>query len=246
MAYQPSGSSSSNSAGTMVREQHEQYFEAQGNLRSARSIFFEQLIAQLVVWKASDTNIILLGDFNENVYTGWITKRLEQADLNFSKQCLGCTGMHIPPTFRDGIMPINAVYATAGIKCVNTYIFPHKDGIGDHRCFIIDFSLSSVIGTRFQNIVWCAARQLHCKLTQLVQAYNRKLDLVCSRHKMYERIYFIYSHVEYLSDEDFTYLINNWDSELTQYKLHLESNCTKFKSCDIEWSSEICFWLSQR
>ena len=28
MAYQPSGSSSSNSAGTTVREQHEQYFEA--------------------------------------------------------------------------------------------------------------------------------------------------------------------------------------------------------------------------
>jgi hypothetical protein len=71
------------------------------------------------------------------------------------------------------------------------------------------------------------------------------MDLVCSRHKMYERIYFIYSHVEYLSDKDFAYLMNNWDSELTQYKLHSESNCTKFKSCDIEWSPEIGFWLSQ-
>jgi hypothetical protein len=48
MAYQPSGSSSSNSAGTTVREQHEQYFEAQGDLRSTKAIFFEQLIAQLV------------------------------------------------------------------------------------------------------------------------------------------------------------------------------------------------------
>ncbi len=28
MAYQPSGSSSTNSAGTMIREQHEQYFKA--------------------------------------------------------------------------------------------------------------------------------------------------------------------------------------------------------------------------
>jgi hypothetical protein len=90
MAYQPSGSSSSHSAGTTVREQHERYFEARGDLRSAKAIFFEQLITQLVVWKATDTDIILLGDFNENVYTGWIAKRLEQADLNFSKQCLGC------------------------------------------------------------------------------------------------------------------------------------------------------------
>jgi hypothetical protein len=193
MAYQPSGSRSSNTAGTMVREQHEQYFEARGNLRSAKAIFFEQLIAQLVVWKATDADIILLGDFNENVYSGWIAKRLEQSDLNFSEQCLGCTGMHILPTFRDGIMPIDAVYATAGIECVNAYILPHKGGIGDHRCFILDFSSSSVIGTRFQNIVRCAARRLHCKSTRLIHAYNHELDLLCSRHKIYENILHILS-----------------------------------------------------
>jgi hypothetical protein len=39
--------------------------------------------------------------------------------------------------------------------------------------------------------------------------------------------------------------MNNWDSELTEYELHLETNCTKFKSCEIEWSLEIGFWLSQ-
>ncbi len=208
--------------------------------------YFEQLITQLVVWKTTDADIILLGDFNENVYSGRIAKRLEQSDLNFSEQCLGCTGMHIPPTFRDGIMPIDAVHAMAGIECVNAYILPHKGmiGVGDHRCLILDFSSSSVIGTKFQNIVRCAARRLHCKSTQLIYAYNRKLDLLCSRHKIYERIYFIYSHVDFLSDGDFAFLINNWDSELTRYKLHSKSNCTNYKSCDIEWSPEIGFWLS--
>jgi hypothetical protein len=90
-------------------------------------------MAQLVVWKATDADIILLGDFNENVYFGRIAKYLEQVDLNFSEQCLGCTGMHVPPTFRDEIMPINAMYATYRIECVNAYILPHKGGIGDHR-----------------------------------------------------------------------------------------------------------------
>ena len=131
-------------------------------MRSAnKAIFFEQLIAQLVVWKATDADIILLGDFNENVYSGRIAKRPEQTDLNFSEQCLGCTGMHIPPTFRDGIMPIDTVYDTFGIECVNAYILSHKGGIGYHIFFILDFSSSSVIGTRFQNIDRCAARQLH-------------------------------------------------------------------------------------
>jgi hypothetical protein len=130
-------------------------------------------------------------------------------------------------------------------RMVNVHILPHKGGIGDHRCFIIDFSSLLVIGTRFQNIVTCARRGLHCKSTQLVQTHNCELDLLCNQHEMYERIYFIHSHVEYFSNKDFSYLMNNWDSELTQYKLHSESNCTKFKSCDVEWSPETSFWLSQ-
>jgi hypothetical protein len=87
MAYQPSGSKSTNSAGTTVREQHERYFEARGDLHSARTIFFEQLIAQLIVWKHTKSNIVLLGDFNENKYSGCISKYLSQPDLMFSKQC---------------------------------------------------------------------------------------------------------------------------------------------------------------
>ncbi len=91
MAYQPSGSSSSVSTGTTVREQHEQYFETQGDLRQARTIFFEQLIAQLVIWKQTDSDIILLGNFNENVYSGCIAKRLSLPDLLLTEQCLQCT-----------------------------------------------------------------------------------------------------------------------------------------------------------
>jgi hypothetical protein len=133
MAYQPSGLKSTNSSGTTVRGQHKRYFEARGNLRSACTIFFEQLVAQLTVWKHTDSDIVLLGDFNENVYSGRISKRPSQWDLMFSNQCLQCTGIHIPPTFRDGTIPIDAIFATAGIECVNMYILPHKGGVGDHR-----------------------------------------------------------------------------------------------------------------
>jgi hypothetical protein len=76
MICQPSGTSTTNPANTTVREQHEQYFEARGDIRPAQIIFFDQLIAQLVFWKAIDSDIILLGDFNKNVYTGCIAKHL--------------------------------------------------------------------------------------------------------------------------------------------------------------------------
>ncbi len=153
MAYQPSGSKSTNSAGTTVREQHKRYFEARGNLRSVHTIFFEQLIAHLIVWKNSNSNIVLLGDFNENVYFGRFLKCLSQPDLMFREQCLQCTGIHTPPTtFSDGTIPIYALFATARIECVNTYILPHKEGMGNHRFFIVDFTLSSIMELNFPTL----------------------------------------------------------------------------------------------
>jgi len=135
MTYQPSGSKLTYSTGTTIHEQQKWYVEARRDLQPARTIFYEQLIAQLIVWKHTDSNIILLGDFNENVYTGQIAKCLALLDLMLSKQCLQCTGMHVLPTFRDGAVPTDAIFATAGIKCINAYILPHKGGVGDPPVF---------------------------------------------------------------------------------------------------------------
>jgi hypothetical protein len=110
------------------------------------------LIAQLIAWKHDDLDIILLGHFNENVYTGRIAKCLALPDLMLSKQCLHCTGMHLPPTFREGTVPFDAIFTTAGIECVNAYILPHKGGVGDHQCFTLNFMSSSVIGLKFPKI----------------------------------------------------------------------------------------------
>ena len=128
---------------------------------------------------------------------------------------------------------------------MNAYILPHKGVVGNHRCFILNFTSSSIIRLKFPNIVCCSARRLHCKSTRLVQNYNSELDMLCNRHKMYQRIYFIYSNLNSFSDNDFLHLMNNWDSELVQFKLHSETNCTEFKLYQIKWSPKVGFWLSR-
>jgi hypothetical protein len=72
------------------------------------------------------------------------------------------------------------------------------------------------------------------------------LNSLCDHHKMYQRIYFIYSNIDTFSDADFMNMMNNWDGELVQFKLHSKGNATKFKSCQIEWSPEVGFWLARR
>ncbi len=70
--------------------------------------------------------------------------------------------------------------------------------------------------------------------------------MLCSRHNMYHRIFFIYSHLDCFSNENFLYLMNNWDRELIQFKLPSEVNWITLKMCHIEWSPEVGFWLSQQ
>jgi hypothetical protein len=93
MAYQPSNSSGQ-TAGTMVKDQHSCYFQSIGDARLPRTIFCKQLVAQLLIWKASDNNIVLLGDFNEHVYSGCLARRLAEHELNFTKMCRQHTGIH--------------------------------------------------------------------------------------------------------------------------------------------------------
>ncbi len=158
MAYQPSNSGWS--ARTMVKDQQSRYFWAQGNARFPRSIFFEHLVSHLVLWKQSGDDIIPLGNFYENVYSGRLARCLAMVSHNFVELCQKHTGKPIPPTHHSGSMPIDRIFTTSGIECVNAFLLPHYDGVGDHQCFIMDISSASMIGTSFPSIVRCAARKL--------------------------------------------------------------------------------------
>jgi hypothetical protein len=99
----------------------------------------------------------LLGDFNENVYMGRLAQHLSVHNLNFTEICRQHTGLPIPPTFCTGSITIDGIFATPGTECVNVFLLPHLGGVGDHRCFIINPSSDSMIGTSFPNIVCCAS-----------------------------------------------------------------------------------------
>jgi hypothetical protein len=84
-------------------------------------------------------------------------------------------GLHRPPTFRDGTVLIDAVFAKPGIECVNEYILPHKGGVGNHRCFILDFTSSSVIGTKLPNIVRCSAQKTSLQIYTIGQCIQGRV-----------------------------------------------------------------------
>jgi hypothetical protein len=62
--------------GETVWDQHISYFEACGEIQIPRAMFCADLVSFLWQWKHSGDKNILLGDFNENVYTGDIATKL--------------------------------------------------------------------------------------------------------------------------------------------------------------------------
>ena len=151
----------------------------------------------------------------------------------------------IPPPFRTDSAPIDGIFATPGIECINSLILPHYGGVGDHRCFIVDLSSASLIGMAFPNIVQCAARKLHCTSFWMVAMYNNELTRICNEHNMFHRLDKILRLCDFFPDDDFLLLMNSLDDEMKEYMLHAETYCSKFMMENIKWSPTTGLWLSR-
>ncbi len=161
------------------------------------------MITQLLVWKQIDQDIVILRDFKKNVYMGHIACQLSQDDLNLTKICHRHTRVMIPPRIWSGSAPIDGIFATPSIECVNVLILPHYEGVGNHWWFIVNLSSASMIGTLFLNIVQCAAWKLHCTGSQMVSVYNKELTRVCNEHNMFHWMNKILRLCNFLMDKIF-------------------------------------------
>ena len=81
------------------------------------------------------------------------------------------TGVKLGPTYFRGSSPIDGIWATPDIQVANACVMPAGYGIGDHRLFIVDFVLSSLIGDTTIHIQRPAARRLNTRLPNVAERY---------------------------------------------------------------------------
>jgi hypothetical protein len=67
------------------------------------------------------------------------------------------TGTLVGATFFRGSKQIDGVWATKDIQVVNACIMPAGYGVGDHRLFVVDFRLQSLVGASPPKVVRVAA-----------------------------------------------------------------------------------------
>ena len=109
-------------------------------------------------------------------------------DLRMTEQCFKTNGKKLPATHNRGKIAVDDCFATSGAECLAASILPKYGGVGDHRCFFLDFTSDSIIGTFFPKIAKPSSRKLHCESSRLVRNYNKVLNQLADRHQLFRKL----------------------------------------------------------
>ena len=111
---------------------------------------------------------------------------------------------------RGGTKPIDSVFATTLINCVNAILFEKYGGVGDHRLFALDIASASMIEDVFPRVVPPVTRKLAENGCHRMK-YNKCLNQLCDRHQMFRKLFEIRRDSDSLSDSQWLLRMNKWD-----------------------------------
>jgi hypothetical protein len=209
-------------------------------------MFCVDLVSLLWQWKHSGNEIILLEDFNENVYTRDIATALSQDGLQMYKLCQQITGIPLPHMHNRGAIPINCVYSTAGIDGVAVALLPSWISVGDHRVFIVVVTSSSMMGDVFLRVLPAAGCLLNCASDRIKYSYIHVLNQLTIHHRKFKKLYMIDHDCNYVSVALVQLQMNKVDLELEQFMKSSKKDCHKCKRNDIEGSPYSGVWLNRQ
>jgi len=104
-----------NTGSNTIWDQYLCYFEARGNAKCPIQNLHDDLVYLLTKWKHAGDKIVIMGEFNEDVYNGVLSVHISSESLQLHKLCLRTTGQPLPQTHNCGRLPINAIFGTVGV-----------------------------------------------------------------------------------------------------------------------------------
>jgi hypothetical protein len=194
--------------------------------------------------RAEGKRLVLCLDANKNIYKAELGRQLTDLHGLRMREVVGdFTGKRLGATFFRGSKSIDAIWATSDLEVAHACVMPVGYGVGDHRLFVVDFAMASMIGTCPPKIVRPALRRLNTKISGCALWYNRALQKNTLRHQLLERMI----NVANLHDgkEIILAKLNQlyWEGE--QYIRHAKKKCCWIKSGRIPFSPEASLWIRQ-
>jgi hypothetical protein len=225
-----------------VYSQRQRYLRGKGCFTDPCKYFIQKLVEQLLVWKQNGDNIILVGDFNEDVYQDGLAARLQEEDLQMSCQFQRINGERLPNSHQSGRTPLMTMFATEGIQCTNAYAAAHGAHVGDHRLLIYDFHAPSILGTHLPHMPRPQGRGVRSKVPRLRKTYNKRLNELNERNNMRQRLDDI-ANSTVLTNNEKLVLLNRWDVQETEHQRCAERKCNRGGNRNVEFCEEVSIVL---
>ncbi len=147
------------------------------------------------------------------------------------------------PMFFRGSKPINRMWVSGDLDISNMRVMPFGYGVRDHRAFILDVTIESLIGVDPVKIVRPVGRRLNSTLAGCCKAYIESFEANIARHCLLEQLY--NPHMGAHSDEDRATKIMMIDKEGKAYMRRVEKICQKIKCCCIPFLPEATIWIQR-
>ena len=154
------------------------------------------------------------------------------------------TGKQLGATYFRGSKPIDAVWATRDIEVTGASVMRAGFGIGDHRLFVVDFRLESMIGNAPPKIVRAAARRLNTKIPRIADKYTETVEEKILEHQLNSKL--VQAQKTSQTVQELRERVDKIDRDSKQYMLHAEKTCRKMKSGRIPFSPEAAVWIRRR
>ncbi len=158
------------------------------------------------------------------MYNGALGKALSDREgLNLSKVILKHTGLQTGAMFFWGYKPIIGLWASSNLDISNASVMPFDYGVGNHRAFIFDIPLESLIGENPVKIVRPASCWLNSPLPGCSNEYVRSLETNIIHHCLLECLH--NAHTGNYAPEERARKVIIIDEEGKAYMRHAEKIC---------------------
>jgi hypothetical protein len=207
-------------------------------------LFCKHLIKLIQQWHADGDRIVLFMHYNEHTIDGHLGKALADTDgPDLCKAIKLHTGTSPGATFFWGSWPIDGLWVFKDLDISNACVMPFGFGVGDHRAFILDIPLKSLVGANPVKIVRPVSRRLNSRLPKCSKAYIESLERNIVKHWQLECLY--NAHTGVYSAEETARRVIAIDEEGKSYMQHAEKICRKIKCCQIPFSPKAAIWIQR-
>ena len=222
-----------------VYGQHRHRFHEMGKPRIPRKAFWEDLTREVKRWLEAGDQLILMGDWNEDVTA---VQRKYFSEFGLREVLIEKYGP-APNTYEFVSKPIDGIFMSATLDIQQGGYLPFGDGVpSDHRPMWVDLSYSTAFGHNRLPIPRPSARRLTCKYPVIRDRFIAAYESFAIEYKLVEKTQALLQRVTYpLSEYD--QKMYEWIDQMKMIGIqYAEKQCRKLRMGDVAFSPDVMRW----